>query len=317
MEYRRLGKTGMHLSVLSFGSWVTFGRQFGVDVAAECLKAAYDAGINFFDNAEVYARGESETVMGEALRKLGLRQGSYALSTKFYWGLHDSPLEKNTLNRKRLMEAMDGSLQRMQRDCIDLIFCHRDDPNTEIAEIVHTMHDIIVMGKAHYWGTSEWSAERINEAIDYAEKHGLHAPQMEQPQYSLFERRKFESEIGPTLKSRRYGTTTWSPLASGILSGKYDDGIPAGSRLESEEWLRAGLTDERLGKVRELKSIADELGCSRSQIAIAWCAKNPLVTTVITGASKLEQLHENLGALEVMAKLDEGVMAKLDRLFPA
>ncbi|MBL8040199.1 MAG: aldo/keto reductase, partial [Chthonomonas sp.] len=174
-----------------------------------------------------------------------------------------------------------------------------------------------VMGKAHYWGTSEWSAERINEAIDYAEKHGLHAPQMEQPQYSLFERRKFESEIGPTLKSQRYGTTTWSPLASGILSGKYDDGIPAGSRLESEEWLRAGLTDERLSKVRELKSFADELGCSRSQLAIAWCAKNPLVTTVITGASKLEQLHENLGALEVMAKLDEGVMAKLDRLFPA
>lgn len=317
MEYRRLGKSGLQLSVISLGSWVTFGRQLGVDAAAECLKCAYDAGINFFDNAEVYARGESETVMGEALRKLGLRQGSYTVSTKFYWGLNDSPLEKNTLNRKRLMEAMDGSLERMKRDNIDLIYCHRDDRNTEVSEIVHAMHDIIVSGKAHYWGTSEWLPDRISEAIDYAERHGLHAPQMEQPQYSLVERGKFENVIGPLLKARRYGTTTWSPLASGILTGKYDDGIPAGSRLDTEEWLRGALTEDRLKRVKEFKTIADDLGCTRGQLAIAWCAKNPLVTTVITGSSSLAQLNENLGAEPLIAKLDDDVMQRLNELFPA
>jgi voltage-dependent potassium channel beta subunit len=312
-----MGRSGLQLSVLSLGSWVSFHNQVDVDNAAGLMKAAYDAGVNFFDNAEVYARGESEVVMGKALKQLGWRRGSYIVSTKFFWGLHDGPNEKNALNRKRLMEAIDGSLERMQLDEIDLVYCHRDELETPVEEIVHTFHDMIVAGKAHYWGTSEWTSTRIIEAWRYAERHGLHRPVVEQPQYSLLERKQFEGDLSVALEHCGIGTTTWSPLASGILTGKYNDGIPEGSRLAlpGMEWLRDILTPEKIEKARELQVIAKELGCSSSQLAIAWCAKNPRVTSVITGATKMSQLEENLGALAVLEQLDEEVMAKLEAIF--
>lgn len=312
-----MGRSGLKLSVLSYGSWVSFHNQVTVDDAAALMQAAYDAGVNFFDNAEVYARGQSEVVMGEALKKLGWRRGSYMVSSKFFWGLHDGPNEKNTLNRKRLMEAMDGALERFQLDEIDLVFCHRDEPDTPVEEIVHTFHDIIVAGKAHYWGTSEWSAARIIEAWRYAERHGLHRPVVEQPQYNLFARQKFEGDLSAAIDACGLGTTTWSPLANGILTGKYNDGIPEGSRLAvpGMEWLQESLTPERLDKARKLQEVAGDLGCTSAQLAIAWCAKNPRVTTVILGASKLSQLQDNLGALDVMEKLDESVMQRLNAIF--
>ena len=317
MEYRRMGRSGLQLSVLSYGSWVSFHNQVGVDSAADLMAAAYDAGVNFFDNAEVYARGASETVMGDALKKLGWRRGSYIVSTKFFWGLHDGPNEKNTLNRKRLMEAIDGSLQRMQLDEIDLVYCHRDEPETPVEEIVHAFHDMIVAGKAHYWGTSEWTSNRIIEAWRYAERHGLHRPVVEQPQYNLVERRKFEGDLSVALEHCGIGTTTWSPLASGLLTGKYNDGIPEGSRLalEGMEWLQGVVTPERIEKVRQFETVAKDFGCTNSQLAIAWCAKNPRVTTVIMGATKMSQLQDNLGALSVLEKLDDETMARLDGIF--
>lgn len=309
-----MGHSGLHLSVLSLGTWVTFGTADGLQTAVDCFREAYDAGINFFDCAEVYGQGQAETVMGQALKKLGLRRGSYTISTKFYWGLNDSVNEKNTLNRKRLREAMEGSLRRLQVEEIDLVFCHRDDLRTPIEEICLTMHEFVQEGRAHYWGTSEWSPARIVEAVEFCRRHGLHAPRMEQPQYSLLERKRFEQDLGPILAGIPYGTTTWSPLASGLLTGKYDDGIPPGSRLDREEWLRGSLTADRIAKSRALQAIAEELGCTRSQLAIAWCAKNPLVTTVITGASRVEQLRENLKALDVMAKLTPEVMDRIDAI---
>lgn len=312
-----MGRSGLQLSVLSLGSWVSFHNQVDVENAAALMKAAYDAGMNFFDNAEVYARGESEVVMGKALKQLGWRRGSYVVSTKFFWGLQEGPNEKNTLNRKRLMEAIDGSLERMELDEIDLVYCHRDEVETPVEEIVHTFHDMIVAGKAHYWGTSEWTSTRIIEAWRYAERHGLHRPVVEQPQYSLLERDKFEGDLSVALDHCGIGTTTWSPLASGILTGKYNDGIPEGSRLSlpSMEWLRDILTPEKLEKARQLEGVAKDLGCTSSQLAIAWCAKNPRVTSVITGATKMSQLEENLGALAVLDKLDDDVMARLNTIF--
>lgn len=312
-----MGQSGLQLSVFSLGSWVTFHNQVDVDNAVVLMKAAYDAGVNFFDNAEIYAKGESEIVMGNALRQLGWRRGSYVVSTKFYWGLHDGPNEKNTLNRKRLMDAIDGSLERLKLDEIDLVYCHRDEPETPVYEIVHAFHDMIVAGKAHYWGTSEWTSARIIEAWNYAVQQGLHRPVVEQPQYSLLERAQFEGDVSIAIDQCGLGTTTWSPLASGILTGKYNEGIPDGSRLSlpTMEWLRDILTPERLEKARALQSVASELGCSSSQLALAWCAKNPRVTSVITGATKMSQLEENLGALEVLERLDDGVMAKLNAIF--
>lgn len=312
-----MGQSGLQLSVFSLGSWVTFHNQVDVDNAVDLMKAAYDAGVNFFDNAEIYAKGESEIVMGNALQQLGWRRGSYVVSTKFYWGLHDGPNEKNTLNRKRLMDAIDGSLERLKLDEIDLVYCHRDEPETPVYEIVHAFHDMIVAGKAHYWGTSEWTSARIIEAWNYAVQHGLHRPVVEQPQYSLLERAQFEGDVSIAIDQCGLGTTTWSPLASGILTGKYNEGIPEGSRLSlpTMEWLRDILTPERIEKARALQSVASELGCSSSQLALAWCAKNPRVTSVITGATKMSQLEENLGALEVLERLDDGVMAKLNAIF--
>jgi voltage-dependent potassium channel beta subunit len=317
MNYRHLGRSGLKVSELSFGSWVTFGNQLGEDLAGECMAAAYSAGVNFFDNAESYAHGQSEIVMGRVLKKLAWRRGSYIVSTKFFWGLHDGPNEKNTLNRKRLLDAIDGSLKRLQLDYVDLVFCHRPDPETPIEETVWAMHDILSRGKAVYWGTSEWSASEIMEAWQIADKHHLHKPVMEQAQYNMFARQKVEHEFARLYQDIGLGLTTWSPLASGLLTGKYNDGIPADSRanLKDYEWLKSLLTDpERIGKVRKLAPIAADLGISTAHMALAWCLKNPNVSTVITGASHVEQVHENMKALDAVNKLSPEIMALIENV---
>jgi voltage-dependent potassium channel beta subunit len=318
MHYRRMGRSGLKLSVLSFGSWVTFGPQLAGNTARECLAAAYDGGINFFDNAEVYAGGQSEAIMGEAIAQLRWPRHTYVVSSKYFWGIEDSVNTSNTLNRKYLLQAVDGSLRRLGLDFLDLIYCHRADPETPIDETVWAMHDIIESGRALYWGTSEWSAEAIREARSVAERDHLHRPVVEQPQYNLFNRSNVEEELAPVCRDLGIGLTTWSPLASGLLSGKYLDGAPEGSRatLPGYGWLRTMLTDpEANQRVRSLKEIADELGVSLSQLSIAWCAANPLVSSVITGASRVEQVHENLGALEALERLTPHVLARIDGIF--
>ena len=318
MEYRHLGRAGIRVSELSFGSWVTFHHQADVKAAVQMMSAAYEAGVNFFDNAEVYAGGKSEEVMGAALKKLSWRRGSYLVSTKFYWGLHDNINERNTLNRKRLIEGINGSLARLQLDYFDLIFCHRPDKTTPIEETVWAMHNIIEWGKALYWGTSMWSAAEIVNAIEIAERHHLHRPVMEQPEYNLFERTRVEQEYARLFKDYGYGATTWSPLASGLLTGKYSKGIPKESRaaLKGYSWLHEQMTDkEKLTKVRALEPIAKELTCTLAQLAIAWCLKNPFVSTVITGASRVEQVHENIKAAEVAPKLTHEILEQIDKIF--
>jgi len=318
MEYRSLGRTGLKVSELSFGSWVTFHTQADVDLAVNMMAAAYDAGVNFFDNAEVYAGGKSEEVMGAAIKKLGWRRGSYLVSTKIYWGLHDGVNERNTLNRKRLIEGINGSLERMQLDYVDLLYCHRADKNTPIEETVWAMHNIIEWGKAMYWGTSEWNAAEIVEAIAVAEKHHLHKPVVEQPIYNLFERHRFSGEYVRFYKEYGYGSTTWSPLASGLLSGKYSNGIPKDSRgaLKGYDWLQDHLTDkDKLTKVQKLEAVAKDLGCNVAQLSLAWCLKNPFVSTVITGASRVEQVHENMKASEVAPKLTPEILERIDKIF--
>jgi len=315
MEYRRLGRSGLKVSVLSFGSWVSFGPQIDVDLATKCLAAARDAGVNFFDNAEAYAAGESERIMGAAIAELGWPRESFVLSTKVFWGLSDTVNMRHTLNRKYLMQAIDGSLERFGLDFVDLLYCHRPDPETPVEETVWAMHDIISRGKALYWGTSEWSADEIRAAWDAAERHHLHKPVVEQPQYNLLWRKRVEQEYARLYEDLGIGLTTWSPLASGLLSGKYADGIPEGSRatLEGYEWLRGMLIDERRNdKVRRLAEIAAELGCTTAQLAIAWCTKNPRVSSVITGASKVSQVTENLAALEVAGALDDEMLGRID-----
>lgn len=315
MLYRRLGSAGIKVSLLSLGSWVTYGAQVDIDAAADMIKLAYDNGINFFDNAEVYAGGKSETIMGAAFRKLGLRRGSYLVSTKLYWGLHEGPNEKDTLNRKYLLEAMEGSLERLGMNHVDFVFCHRPDPQTPMEETVRAMSDIVSSGKAFYWGTSEWSAEQVREAWQIADKRNLHRPQMEQPQYNMINRAKVEKEFARLYEGIGLGLTTFSPLASGLLSGKYKNGIPEGTRfaLPGYEWLKNRyMNDEFISSVAKLEPIAAELGCTMSQMGIAWVARNPNVSTVITGASRREQLEENLGALEVLPKLTPAVLAKID-----
>jgi voltage-dependent potassium channel beta subunit len=317
MNYRRLGSAGLKVSELSFGSWVTYGNQMGESIARECMAAAYDAGVNFFDNAEVYANGQSETIMGEALKKLGWRRASYIVSTKFYWGIHEGPNEQNTLNRKYLRQAIDNSLQRLQLDYVDLVFCHRPDPDTPIEETVWGMHDMVQNGKVLYWGTSEWSAGEIAAAWHIADKHHLHKPQMEQPQYNLFCRDKVEQEFAQLYQDIGLGTTTWSPLASGMLTGKYLQGIPKDSRaaLAGYEWLQESVTNpKRLEMVKQLAPLAAELGCSLAHLALAWCVKNPNVSTVITGASRPSQVRENMQALTVVPKLTADVMARIDEI---
>lgn len=318
MKYRYLGRTGIQVSELSFGSWVTFHNQADVKAAVNMMAAAYEAGVNFFDNAEVYAGSKSETVMGGALKELKWRRGSYLISTKFYWGLHDGVNEKNTLNRKRLIEGINGSLERLQLDYVDLIYCHRPDKNTPVEETVWAMHNIIEWGKAMYWGTSEWAASEIVEAIQIAERHHLHKPVVEQPQYNMFARKRMEGDYVRFYKEYNYGTTIWSPLASGLLSGKYNTGIPKDSRgaLKGYEWLKDKLTDEqKLAKVKALEPIAKELGCTLSQFALAWCLKNPYVSTVITGASRVEQVHENMKASDVVDKITPEMMERIDVIF--
>jgi voltage-dependent potassium channel beta subunit len=315
MPYRSLGRSGLEVSVLSFGSWVSFGAQLDTGRARDCLAAAYDAGVNFFDNAESYAGGESERIMGAAIDKLGWPRHSYVVSTKFFWGLHDAVNMRNTLNRKYLSQAIDGSLDRFGLDFLDLVYCHRPDPNTPIEETVWAMSDMVSSGKALYWGTSEWSADDIRAAWHIADRHHLHKPVMEQPQYNMFTRRRVEHEYARLYDDIGLGLTVWSPLASGLLSGKYLDGVPQDSRaaLPGYEWLRASLTDpDRNAKVRQLATIARELDCTLSQLALAWCAANPNVSTVITGASRADQVRENLGALDVLPRLDADVLARID-----
>ena len=318
MQYRRLGRSGLKVSVLSFGSWVSFGPQLAGESARDCLAAAYDAGINFFDNAEVYAGGRSESIMGEAIKQLGWPRHTFVVSSKFFWGIEDSVNTRNTLNRKYLLHAVEGSLRRFGLDFLDLVFCHRPDPETPVEETVWAMHNIIESGRALYWGTSEWSAGAIREAWRVAERDHLHRPLMEQPEYNLLNRTKVEEEFAPLYAEIGLGLTTWSPLASGLLTGKYLDGVPEGSRatLPGYGWLREQLTDpEANRRVRALKGIADELGVSLAQLSIAWCAANPHVSTVITGASRVEQVHENLGALDAVRQLTPDLLARIDGIF--
>ena len=319
MPYRRLGRSGLKVSLLSLGSWVSFGAQVNEDLALECMTAAYEAGVNFFDNAEAYAGGESERIMGKALARAGWPRHRYVVSTKFFWGLGDGVNSSNTLNRKYLLQAMDASLERFGLDFVDLVFCHRADPETPIEETVWAMHDLISRGKANYWGTSEWAADEIRAAFEIAERHHLHKPVMEQPQYNLFFRKRVEEEYARLYEDWGLGLTTWSPLASGLLTGKYLNGVPEGSRatLPGYEWLRDELTNpDHNQRVRRLQEVADQLGCSLAELAIAWCAHNPHVSTVITGASSVEQVHQNLRSLEVLEKLTPAVLSRLDELFP-
>jgi voltage-dependent potassium channel beta subunit len=316
MEYRRLGNTGLKVSVLSFGSWVTFDTQLDTNLAVECMAAAGEAGCNFFDNAESYAAGRSESIMGSALRELDWPRWSYVVTTKVFWGIHgDVPNMRNTLNRKYLMQAIDGSLERFGLDFVDVLYCHRSDPHTPIEETVWAMSDIVSSGKAMYWGTSEWSADEIRAAIAVADRHHLHRPVTEQSQYNLLERRKVEREYARLNEEFHYGNTIWSPLASGLLTGKYRDGIPEDSRaaLAGYEWLAGRLTDaDAIARVERLRPIADRLGCTMAQLAIAWCTTNPNVSTVITGASRVSQVEQNFAAVDVIPLLTAEVKEEME-----
>ncbi len=317
MEYRRLGRAGLKVSALSFGSWVTYGNQMDTRLARECMAAAYDAGVNFFDNAEVYALGQSETIMGQVLKELKWPRMKYVVSTKFFWGLDKGPNQKNTLNRKYLHHAIDGSLERFGLDFVDLVYCHRADPDTPIEETVWAMHDIVARGKALYWGTSSWPAADIRAAWEIAERHHLHKPVMEQPEYNLFNRTQVEVDYQRLYEDIGLGLTTWSPLASGLLTGKYRSGAPEGSRatLANYGFLKDRLLDaERNAVVGRLEEVASDLGCSLAQLALAWCASNPRVSTVITGASRPEQVVENMKAIDIVPKIDAEVRARIDAI---
>ena len=320
MQYRRLGRSGLKVSELSLGSWVTYHNQVDTRAAVEMLAAAMDAGINFFDNAEVYAAGQSEVVMGEAFKALKWPRLNYVVSTKYFWGLDregHATNRKDTLNRKYLLQAIDGSLQRLQLEHVDLVYCHRPDPATPIEETVWAMSDIIARGKALYWGTSEWAAADIRAAWDIADRHHLHKPVVEQPEYNLFHRRRVEQEYARLYDDIGLGLTTWSPLASGLLTGKYKNGIPEGSRgaMESMSFLRERLTDPLKNEaVARLEGIAARLGGNVAQLAVAWANRNPNVSTVILGASKLSQLEDNLKALALTPQLTPEVMEEIDAI---
>ena len=313
MNYRRLGKAGIKISELSLGAWVTYGGQVGEDIAIKCMSAAYDAGVNFYDNAEAYARGNAEIVMGNVIKKLGWRRDGIVVSSKVFWG-GDGPNDQG-LSHKHIYEACRNSMKRLQLDYLDLFFCHRPDPNTPIEETVRAMDDLIHQGKILYWGTSEWSAADIMRAYSVAREYDLTPPTMEQPQYNMLHRDRVEKEYLPLYREIGLGTTIWSPLSSGLLSGKYNDGIPPGSRatLKGYEWLREYIiTPQNLEKVKKLQPIAAQLNCTLAQLALAWCLKSPYVSTVITGASQPEQVVENMKALEVTPKLTSDVMGKVE-----
>lgn len=320
MQYRRLGKTGLQISALSFGAWVTFGNQIGDDVARELLHTAYAGGINFFDNAEGYADGEAEVVMGRILKNSGWTRGSYLVSSKVFFGDAYKGPNGRGLSRKHVVEACHAALGRLQVDHLDLFFCHRPDPDTPVGETCRAMHDLITQGKVLYWGTSEWSAREIAAAQSFCAKHNLHAPVMEQPQYNLFHRQRVEEEYASLYDSADgLGTTIWSPLASGLLTGKYNSGVPTDSRLAVKglEWLRDRVTDEQKDKLAIVPALADiarELDTTLPRLGVAWCLANPRVSTVILGASKPAQLAENLGALDVLPKLTPEILARLDTL---
>jgi voltage-dependent potassium channel beta subunit len=316
MEYRRLGSAGLQVSALSYGAWVTFGTQVGEDTAYELMKTAFDAGVNFFDNAEAYAGGEAEVVMGKVIKRAGWKRSNLVLSTKIFWG-GSGPNDKG-LSRKHIIEGVDAALQRLQTDYVDLVFAHRPDIHTPIEETVRAFDHVINQGKAFYWGTSEWSASQIMEAYAVARREHLIPPQMEQPQYNMFHRERVESEYAHLYDEIGLGTTIWSPLASGLLTGKYNQGMPKGTRvtLEGYEWLRKRFEDEeavqRIAKVGELMNIADDLGVSMAQLALAWTLKNPHISTTITGSSKPEQIVENMKAIDVVSQLSDDVMEKID-----
>lgn len=319
MEYRRMGKTGLQLSVLSYGSWVTFAKQIDDSVSDRLMSIAYENGINFFDNAEVYSRGESEKMMGRVLASKDWERSSYVVSSKVYFGWRGDNNKPNQtgLSRKHIVEACDEALERLQVDYLDLFYCHRPDKNVPIEEVVWTMNQLIQRGKILYWGTSEWSAAEIMEAHMVARELRLIGPAMEQPQYNLFERQKMEVDYYTIFKNIGMGTTIWSPLASGLLTGKYNDGVPEGSRLALEgfDWLKdRTLSDERIARVRELGKLAGDLDTSLATLSIAWCISNPNVTTAILGATKEEQLKENLKALDVLPKLTPEVLEQVDNI---
>ncbi len=316
MNYRHLGKAGIKLSELSLGAWVTYGGQVGEEIAAQCMQAAYEAGVNFFDNAEAYADGNAEVVMGHVLKNAGWRRESYVVSTKIFWG-GQGPNDRG-LSYKHIIEGVNSSLRRFGLEYVDLVFCHRPDPETPIEETVWAMDQVIRQGKALYWGTSEWSAADIMRADSLARQNGLRSPSMEQPQYNLIHRDRVEVEYAPLYRDLGYGTTIFSPLASGLLSGKYANGIPADSRaaLQGYEWLREHVVNpENIARVAPLQSIAADLGCSMAQLALAWCLKNPHVSTVITGASRVEQVQDNMKAAAVAEQLTPDVMQHIETLF--
>jgi len=322
MKYRKLGRSGLKISELSFGSWVTFNKQVDSRLAEKMFGKCFDAGVNFFDNAEGYEAGESEVVMGKALRSLNRPRDSYCVSSKVFFGANKKPSPTQVgLSRKHVTEACHQAMKRLQVDYLDLYFCHRADPETPIGETVWAMHNLITQGKILYWGTSEWTAEEITEAYEFAEKNHLSPPTMEQPQYNLLDRKRFEVEYKPVFEKYGMGTTTWSPLASGALTGKYLEGIPEGSRasLEGYEWLKNSMVEsergqERMTKVSALAPIAEEMGVKLSNLAIAWCLLNENVSTVILGASKVEQLEENLKSLEVLPLINQEVINKLSSI---
>lgn len=318
MDYRFLGSSGLRVSALSLGAWVTYGSQVGEDVAYECMTAAYEHGVNFFDNAEAYASGEAEVVMGNVIRRAGWKRSDLVISTKIFWG-GQGPNDRG-LSCKHIIEGVNASLARLGLDYVDLVFCHRPDPDTPIEETVRAMNWVVDQGKAFYWGTSEWSADEIMEAAMIAKREHLVGPQMEQPQYNMFHRDRVEREYSRLYDEIGLGTTIWSPLASGLLTGKYDDGCPPNTRASHKgmEWLREQLVGkaaaENRDKVRKLKPVADGIGCTRSQLALAWCLNNPNVSTVITGASKVEQVEENIAALDVVEKLTPEVTGQIEEI---
>ncbi|MEM1059941.1 MAG: aldo/keto reductase [Verrucomicrobiota bacterium] len=320
MKYRRLGGSGLQVSVLSYGAWVTFSDHIGEKEAAKCMRTAYDAGVNFFDNAEGYAGGKAEVMMGSIFKKMGWPRDTWLVSSKVFFGAERKGPNQTGLSRKHVFEACDAALQRLQVDYLDLYFCHRPDPDTPVEETVRAMNDLIRLGKVLYWGTSEWEPKQLQAAYDVADRLGLIGPQMEQPQYHLFHRENVEKKLDPFVKKRGLGTTTWSPLGAGLLTGKYRHGVPKDSRgaLPKYEWLRERFVDDdakaKLPRLEKLGALADKLDMKLPQLALAWCIQCPNVSTVITGASKASQVEENMQAVELTDRLTANVMAKIDRI---